>query len=60
MQKQGEAERAGQLKRLAAQILTQLPETKEEALMVLAIAQELVEWEAVVGSPLAPVLRIVG
>lgn len=34
------------LKRYAIQIATQLPESREEALLVLEYARELVDWES--------------
>lgn len=47
-------------KRLAAQILAQLPEERGEALIVLAIVRELVDWDYGVGHIGAQVLKIVG
>ncbi len=47
-------------KRLAAQILSQLPEDREEALIVLTIARQLVEWVAEGEALPAAILRIVG
>lgn len=60
MQKKDEGERGENLKRLAAQLFAQLPENREEALMVLTIARELVLWSVEGDAIVAPVLRIVG
>lgn len=59
MQQKNKDEHSDSLKRLAAQLFAQLPENREDALMVLAITRELVTWE-VTGAIIAPVLKIVG
>lgn len=60
MQKECGTERAEARKRLAAQILTQLPDNRDEAIAVLAIVHQLVIWEASGDGILGPTLRIVG
>lgn len=52
-QNDGEVER---LKRLAAQMFAQLPENREEALKVVLILRELVDWEP---TAIEPLLKIV-
>jgi hypothetical protein len=47
-------------KRLAAQILAQLPEERGEALIVLAIVRELVDWDYGMAHIGATVLKIIG
>jgi putative heme iron utilization protein len=55
-----EAEREAQErhKRIAAQILNQLPEDKTEALAVLAITHALLDWDVMEALP-TPIFRIV-
>lgn len=57
MTREREAEHGCHMKRLAAQILAQLPENQEEALAVLTLARELVLWET---ASLVPALKVVG
>jgi len=45
------------LKRNAIQIATQLPENREEAMRVLELARELVDWED--AEPTMPILALV-
>jgi hypothetical protein len=47
------------LKRLALQIAAQLPTIREESLLVLEFARELVEWENRPADDPAPVLKLV-
>ncbi len=46
-------------KRLAAQIVAQLPEDKAEALVVLALIRTLVEWENGAEATILPFVRLV-
>ena len=48
------------LKRIAAQLLVQLPENKEEALVVLTVLRELVDWQPTLGAVVASPIKIVG
>ncbi len=60
MSKHAGADSREQHKRLAAQIFIQLPEDREEALIVLTIARQLVEWAVETEQLPAAVLKIVG
>lgn len=60
MTKKPEAADLGRLKRLAAQLLSQLPEDREEALIVIVMLRELVEWRPSIEAVVEPVLKIVG
>ena len=60
MSKSAGADARERHKRLAAQILSQLPESKEEALIVLTIARQLVEWVGEGDQLPSAILRIVG
>ena len=50
---------AQRLKRLAAQILSQLPEDREEAIAALALVRALIEWENGVETTILPFVRLV-
>jgi hypothetical protein len=45
MQHEQAEERAACLKRLAAQVFVQLPEDKAQALAILALVHDLIEWQ---------------
>jgi len=48
------------LKRYALQVVTQLPDSRAEAMLVLEYARELVEWQAEHDLAHAPVLQVIG
>ncbi len=47
------------LKRLAAQIVAQLPEDKAKALAVLVLIRALIEWEGSAEATILPFVRLV-
>ncbi len=55
----GQEPNAQRFKRLAAQIVAQLPEDKGEALIVLALIRTLVEWENGGEATILPFVRLV-
>lgn len=56
MQKNGNEAEVDRLKRLAAQMFAQLPENREEALKVVLMLRELVDWQP---AAIEPLLKIV-
>ena len=60
MQKAPDAAELMRLKRLAAQLFAQLPENREESLLVVTILRELVDWRPGMEATIEPLLKIVG
>ncbi len=60
MPKMPEAADLMRQKRLAAQLFAQLPEDREEALNIVIILRELVDWRPALEATIEPVLKIVG